>query len=235
MRRAGALGFFVTLLVGAVVWVAPWAREMRPATAAVPSPHALDAVTPVPVAPRARACMPSVGLDSRATVLQLQTVAQAPPRPRLRVTLRGAGYARAIAVPGSAGSDVVLNLGFPAPGRDRLVTVCVQNAGRTPVALAASADRTRSRSVAVVDGRVTDASPWITFYEAGPRRLPGRAGEILSRMATFRPGFVVPAGLGLLALLLLAALTAGVGAAWTMACGARPADDAPPPVEEPAS
>lgn len=219
MRRAGVASFLVLLAVGLAVWIVPWAVEDRPVSAGVPSPRALDAITEIPLAPGQQACARGVGLDERTDVVRMDLVGRETPRPPLALSVRGEGYATRVLLPASSPADTAITAPVPSPGRDVLVTVCVRNRGEDPAVLAASADRTRSRADAVIDGRSAQASPWISLAEDGTSSMVGRAGEVLSRMATFRPGFAFPPVLGLIAILVLLALPVGVGLAWAAALG----------------
>lgn len=215
MSRTGLLAFVGALVLGAAVWVVPWALEDRAGFAAVPSPRALEAIADVPVPAGERACAPDVGLDEKAVQIALEARAQPTPRPALHIEVVGAGYRSRTVLPASAPEDTVILGSITPPRRDRLVRVCVVNRGRTPLVLAASADRTQSRSDAIVDGRPVAASPWIAFGEAAPRSMLRRSADVLSRMATFRPGLVGPVVLGLLALLVVVGVPVAVAWAWS--------------------
>lgn len=214
MRRTGLLAFLGALVLGAAVWVVPWMLEDRAGFAAVPSPRALEAIADVPVQPGQRACARDVGLDEEAAYIALEARAQPTPRPALLIDVVGEGYRSRTVLPATAPVDTGIVGKLTPPRRDRLVQVCVVNRGRAPLVLAASADRTRSRSDAVVAGRPVAASPWIAFTEAGPRSMLRRSADVLSRMATFRPGIVGPVVLGLLALLLAVGVPLGIAWAW---------------------
>lgn len=220
MRRAGVVALALVLLAGALVWVLPWATEDRDPISGVPSPRALERVDGVDIAPGETACSPDLGLDSRTTQVRLQTVRRPGPRPPLELVLRGPGYTARAVSPQAASEDRSVVAVVPYPGRDVLVELCVRNLGDDATAtLAASADRTRSRSITSLEGRSTDMSVWVTFAERGERSFADRGSDVLSRMATFRPGFVVPGLLGLLAVLVAAGVPLAVGWAWWRSLG----------------
>lgn len=214
MRRAGVAALAVILLAGFVAFVVPWSGKERDALVNVPSPRALDEVTPIALEPGATACSADLGLDERATQARMQTVPGPGRRPALEATVAGDGYRARATVPETAASDAAVVFPLPSPGRDRLVELCIRNAGEEPVSLAASADRTRSRSITAVDGRPTEASAWIAFAERRPRAVRDRFSDALSRLATFRPGFVFPALLGFLAFLVVVGVPLAVAVAW---------------------
>jgi hypothetical protein len=75
------------------------------------------------------------------------------------------------------------------PGRPSRVTICLRNAGGSPVDLYGSDEpRTKTRAVTTVGGRRARANPALTFSEREPATLAGRLSATADRVATFRPG-----------------------------------------------
>jgi hypothetical protein len=223
MRRWGVLTAVACLLLGGALWVVPWLTRSRELPAAVPSPAALFTVELVNVGPGRTACSPNVALDPRGSRARLQVGTFGRPGAPLRLTLQGAGYRSASTIRGgyTDGSTVVASLRPPA--RATLVRACVENIGTRRVAMFASADRTRSRSVTSVEGRSTGKSAWLSFYEARRHSLLERAPATIERIGTFRPGIVGPWLLWPLAALVLLGIPGGAVWAWWRALGAEEA------------
>jgi hypothetical protein len=88
--------------------------------------------------------------------------------------------------------------------------VCISNDGKTPIALFASTDRTRSRSATVIDGKTVYASVWFAFYEPQWRAISERVPLTIDRMTVFRPGYATPWVLWIIAVLFLVGVPIGV-------------------------
>ena len=78
----------------------------------------------------------------------------------------------------------------PAPPGDVPVRVCFASRGAPEIGLLASSDRTRSRSIAFIDGKSTKKSIWFTFAEPAPRAILERLPATVGRMTVFRPAYV---------------------------------------------
>jgi hypothetical protein len=217
MRRIGTAVAAVALLAGLLNWTLPWLIRDRSMTAAVPSPRALFFVDRVPLGPGQVACSGNVGLDRRAETASLHVMTLGRPAPPLTLTLRGAGYSASAQIAGGYSADTDVMARVAPPPRAMLVTACVRNGGRTRVALGASSDRTRSRSITSVDGRSTGKSAWLSFGEARRHSVLARASTTMARTSTFRPGVVGPWLLWPLAVLFLFGIPAGAVWAWDRA------------------
>ena len=79
---------------------------------------------------------------------------------------------------------------IPAPPGDVPVRVCFASRGAPEIGLFASSDRTRSRSIAFIDGESTKKSIWFTFAEPAPRAILERLPATVGRITVFRPAYV---------------------------------------------
>jgi hypothetical protein len=223
MRRLGTITAVACLLVGGALWVVPWLTRSRELPAAVPSPAALFSIELVELGPGRTACSRNIALDPRGSRARLRVGTFGRPGEPLRLTLHGAAYRSASPIRGgyADGSTVVASLRPPA--RATLVRACLENRGTRRVALLASTDRTRSRSVTTVDGRNTGKSAWLSFYEARRHSMLERASATIERIAIFRPGIVGPWLLWPLAALVLVGIPAGAVWAWQRGLAAEEA------------
>jgi hypothetical protein len=214
MRRIGAAVAAVTLLAGLLNWTLPWLIRERSMTAAVPSPRALFFVDRVGLGPGQTACSGNVAVDPQAEIASMRVITLRHPAPPLTLTLRGTGYSASARIAGGySGDNDVISRVVPPP-QATIVTACVRNGGRARVALGASSDRTRSRSITIVDGRSSGKSAWLSFAEARRHSMLARASTTIARMSVFRPGVVGPWLLWPLAMLFLFGIPAGAVWAW---------------------
>jgi hypothetical protein len=214
MRRWGTITAVACLLIGGALWVVPWLTRSREMPAAVPSPAALFSIELVELGPGRTACSQNVALDPRGSRARLQVGTFGRPGEPLRLTLDGAAYRSASTIRGGYADGSVVVASLRPPAQATLVRACVENLGTRRVALLASADRTRSRSITSVEGRGTGKSAWLSFYEANRHSLLERSSPTIERMTIFRPGIVGPWLLWPLAALVLVGIPAGVVWAW---------------------
>ncbi len=239
MRRWGTATAVALLLAGAVGWALPWLTRDRDMAAGVPTPRALLATSPLRLKAGQSACAGAVAVDPHAGQARLTLGTVGETGPPLTFALAAPGYHAAGQVPAGYPDRSVQTVDIAPPPRAVLARACVRNDGSAPVLLAATADRTRSRSLATIDGRPTGASYWLAFYEREPHSVLGRLPVILQRMTVFRPGIV---GRWLLwALVFLAGLGIPLAVVWAWRRGlaeeealAEAADEQPEPAGEPA-
>lgn len=206
------------LLSGALIatallaWGVPWLTRPRADTTSTPTPPPFRTVAPIVLAPGARACESLVALspDTRAaTVLAASFEGSGPP---LRLVASAPGYrATGTVAAGYRGPGSMRAVLTPPPPRNAIGTICVRNAGRRRVPLQGTTEaRIQSRSATSVGGRVIRAKMTLLLTGARDRSLADRPGEILARIAAFKPPIVGSVSLTVLALLVLLGVPAGV-------------------------
>lgn len=201
MRRA-LMAYALGLALFAGFVAIPFLTKKRDIPAEVPSPPPLTAVDLVDVGAGARVCMKDVGVSAESRRMRVVVGTYGRPGPRLRVSIGG----RLAAVPAGFKDNSTLAVPIPPPGRGAIATVCIRNLGASKIALYAAADRSRSRVRTFVNGREVAATPTLSFAEAEPVSIAGRAGVIAGRIAVFR-GFLDHAWVvWLLAVAMLAAV-----------------------------
>lgn len=199
------------IVLALLVWGIPWLTKDRPDVTATPTPPAFNTVTPIRLAPGSRACERSVAFSAQTRALTVLADKQPGPTPPLRVTARAPGYRASAAIPGGYAGLAALTASVPAPPRSVLGEVCVENAGRRGVALQGTTEgRIQNRAVTSVDGRDTPVKMTLLLTEGVDRSLADRPGEILDRIAAYKPPFVGSVSLVILALIVLLGVPAGV-------------------------
>lgn len=199
------------ILAALVAWGIPWATKARPDTTSTPTPPPFQAIAPILVEPGARVCEDQVALstDTRvAIVLSAKFEGTGPP---LRVEALAAGYRGRGEIDGGYHGLSALSAAIPAPPRDAIGTVCVENVGERAALLQGTTEgRVQNRSTTSVDDTVIPQKMSLLLSTGESRSIADRAGGILERIAAFKPPILAPAVLGLIALLVLVAVPAGV-------------------------
>jgi len=226
MRRTAVLFGVVVLALTAVLVARPWLARERDFAASVPSPAALRAVSTVTLRPGHPVCFSSVAIEQHSSQVRLVVAAGSRPGPPLIVALRGPGYRADVPIAAGYVNEQVVAVPVVPPARPVPVRVCVSNLGDRAVALLASDARTRSRSLAVVDGKTVSRSVWFGFYEATPQTIPDRLSAIVARMTVFRPGYVTQGVLW--ALIVLMVFGVPFGAVWAFGRALEEDDRAQP-------
>jgi hypothetical protein len=209
MARAAVWSALVVLALGALFVVRPFVAAQRDTPAEIPSPAGLAGAEVVPLAKGAPACFEHAVIEPHSEQARFKVYSPEGPAGPLRVTLRGGGYDYTAEVPPGTPDNTQVAVPVPAPPTDIPLRVCIENRGARDIGVFASADRTRSRSTAIVRGHDTERSIWFAFYEPRSRAITERIPVTLERMTAFRPGYV---GRGLLWVLLVL-FVAGVPAA----------------------
>jgi hypothetical protein len=230
MRRAAVAAAVLVILAGVLAGLLPALTRDRDYPAEIPSPPALRETSLVDLPAGARACWPYAVVEHHAGEARFKVTTRGRPGAPLVLGLTGDGYRARVAVPAGYPDNSELHVAVPRPARDAEVVTCLRNAGRRAVALYASRDRTRSRSLASVDGRPTGASVWFSLYEPRPVSLLDRLGATMPRMSAFRAGVVGPWLLWPLALLFVLGVPAGT--VWAYARALRDDDLALEPAGE---
>jgi hypothetical protein len=136
-----------------------------------------------------------------------------PDVPRLRVTVRAAGWSASALSPAGkgpgSGADGLYDTPIPAPPRSLLATVCVRSAQARPAILAGSEEEAvRSRSPTLVAGRAIRPRMALELLSGPPRSPASHLREVLERAASFHPPVVGWVSLALLALVVGAGVPA---------------------------
>jgi hypothetical protein len=204
---------FATLIV-------PWLTRDRQIISSTPTSLPLAVVNDLRVGHDSVLCVAGIGLDSDAQGLRfiVHQLGKSTVTPPLRVDIQAPGYRSVSTLASGYAFDDAVLVPIKAPaGELDGVKVCLRNEGHS-VALLATAQRgERSNAIVTLDGRASFAQPWLTFVERRPASILARHGEILDRVATFRPFPAVPLLLGLLGLLVLLGVPAAVVAALALA------------------
>jgi hypothetical protein len=217
-----AAGVIVLLVVAVVVW-RPFATKSRVYTTTVAQAPSKFAVQLLPLKPGQRSCLDAIALDRRSAVARFQVGTYAKPGVPLEFQVAAPGYRVSKQIPASAYTDSqIIQVGFPAPGRDVEATACLVNRGRRQVAMYASTGGEISASQDTIGGKPADLNWWLAFYETKPTSIADRAPTIASRMSVFRPGFVGPWLIWPLALLVLLGVPAAVLAVYGRALSDEP-------------
>jgi hypothetical protein len=219
MRRPAAstiavLAALAMLLVVGALRMAPWATERRQLLSSVPGPAPVTQITPLRLAPGARACTAEVALDRHSGVARLIAAPGVGHGPPLTVTVRAGSWRAAGRVAAGYRENAYLDAPFAPPPGDRLATVCVRNAGRRPVALVSSAETpTQTRQITRI-GTTQQPDLTLSILEPGRRSLLDAAPRILARAAAYKAGFLRGWMVALLALATV--LLVPAGAIWAL-------------------
>ena len=180
----------VVLVAGAAVFAVPWWTRDRVLPASIPSPNALFAVAYVGVRPSQEACFDNAAIDSHSDIATVRVATGGQPGPPLRLRAGGEGWSQTVDVPGGYADGATLSIPLRPPDRSVLARVCLADRGQVPARFYASADRTRSRSIAEVGGRPQGKSIWFALYERKPASLLSRLGVTAGHIEAFRPGVI---------------------------------------------
>jgi len=187
-RRDWALtvaGAAVVLVVLLFTLVLPYLDQSREIATEVPQPAPLFSVSLVELLPGKQGCADEIGLLPGHQLAQMRLGTYGKPASPLLVTLVAPGFRENVAVAPRYVDNGLLAVPFDGPSRVLEGSFCVTNLGRYPVALYASADRTKSRSTTIVAGGLWPSNFDLTFYTAHPESLLERAGPIIRRLRLF--------------------------------------------------
>ncbi len=196
-RALTVVGAVVLLVILLVTLILPYLDQHRRIATEVPQPAPLFATSLVELLHSQRGCADEIGLLPGRQVAEMRIGTFGKPASPLLVTLIAPGYREAVSVAPSYVDNSLLEIPFSGPAKALDGSVCVTNEGRHPVALYASADRTKSRSTTTVAGRLWPSNFDLSFYAAHEESLLDQAGTIMRRLRLFH----AHVGLGLLWLL----------------------------------
>jgi hypothetical protein len=193
-------GAVVVLAVLLATLIMPYLDERRRIATEIPQPAPLFAVSLVELAANQQACADEIGLLPGRQVAEMRVGTYGKRATPLLFTLAAAGYRERIPVPPTYADNALLDVSVSGPAKVLEGTACVTNRGHYPIALYASADRTKSRSSTTVNGRPWPANLDLAFYAARTHSLLDQARAIIRRLRIFH------AHVGVVALWLLAIL-----------------------------
>jgi hypothetical protein len=182
------------------------ATNRRDDVTAVATPPPEFKATPVELKPGQELCEDDVALDTTSQVIRFYSGSPTPDVPRLRLTVKGDGYAADALSPetgqAGGGADGIYDTRIPRPDRSTIATVCVRSASDDQAAILAGSEEERihSRSQATVDGEPIEPRVALVVLAGGPRSPLSQAQTVLERAATFQPA---PIGWVLLGLMLV--------------------------------
>ncbi|HEY8584411.1 MAG TPA: hypothetical protein VIL49_15745 [Capillimicrobium sp.] len=228
MPRAALLGAAIVLLLGALFVVRPFVAAPRDYAASVPSPASLRETSTVPLAPGEPVCFDKAAIETHSEEVRFNVSSPGAPAPAIEVRIAGESTYRfkATVPPGTLDTQQV-RLPIPAALAPEEVRVCLRNLGDEPIGLYASADRTRSRSQAQVDGETLGQSVWFAFHENVGKTVLERLPSTVERVTVFRAWWVSERVVWLL--LALFALGVPAGVVWAYLRGLREDESAEPP------
>jgi hypothetical protein len=190
MRRWAIVGAVVVFVLGLVLVVRPFVSRQRDMPAEIVSPAALQSTATVPLRKGKPVCFSDAVAERHSEFVRFQVSVPKGVAPPLRVTIDGPGYNATAQIPAGLLDTQTAQAPIPAPPADVPVRVCIASQGDPAIGLFASNDRTRSRSIAFVDGKSTNTSVWFAFYEPRWRAISERVPLTIDRMTVFRPAWL---------------------------------------------
>jgi hypothetical protein len=203
MRRWAIIGAVVVFVLGALFVVRPFVSAQRDMPAEIVSPASLNVTATIPLKPGHPICFDHAVAERHSEFVRFRVSSPDGPAPQMTVTIDGPTYAAKATIPAGLLDTQTAQAPIPAPPTDEPVRVCISNDGKTPTALFASTDRAQSRSLATIDGKLQAGSVWFAFYEPRWRAISERVPLTIDRMTVFRPGWVHPWLLWIIAILFL--------------------------------
>jgi hypothetical protein len=219
------------MLAGALGWMLPHLRAVRPVRAGVPAPPPLFMVSELSLPPHGQACMQEVTVQPNSGLAEFNLRpthpgSGGPGGPPVRLVLTARGYRASAYVPGGyPGGAASVDI-LPGPPRQAvLASACFSNLGRESVNLESSTEaRTISRSSTTVDGKRVAGDIVLAFFGTERRSLLKQLGEAFSHASNLTEG-LIPVWL----IWVIAILTAiGVPAGMALAMYAALREQAPP-------
>ncbi len=197
-RALTLAGAGIVLIVLLVTLVIPYLDQQRRIATEVPQPPPLKSVSLVEIPGAQQACMDEIGLLPGRQVAEMRIGTYGRASSPLVFALTAPGYVQTVSVPATSYvNNGLLDLAFTGPAKVLEGSVCVTNQGRTPIALYAAAENSKSRSTTTVHERLWPANFDLAFYAARRQSLLDQAATIMRRLRLFH----AHVGLGLLWLL----------------------------------
>lgn len=201
----------VLMLAAALAWGIPWLTKSRPDRTSTPTPPPFSAITPILLEPGQRACENLVALSTDTRQITVLSAKFSGTGPRLRVEVTAPGWQATGRIAGGYEGLQPLTASIPAPPRNAIGGVCVTNAGAKAVELQGTTEgRIQNRSATSVDDTVIPQKMTLLLSAQRDRSIADRPGEILARIAAFKPPIVGSVSLTILLIVVLLAVPAGV-------------------------
>jgi hypothetical protein len=224
-RTFAALGVGLGLLIACLAWFVPYLTREREAVSGVPVPPPFFVQEQVNLKPSSEACLSEVAVDTDADFAEFTVLTGKRPGARLAVAFEGQGYRETATVPAGYRPPTVVRAPLDPPDRSVIGTLCIRNTGNRRVALLGTSDpRTVvARPTTQVDGEEIVADVSVRFLAADSGSVLERLSEMMTRVASFKPGlFGVPALLWLL--LVLVAVGIPIAASYALLSSFRASD-----------
>jgi hypothetical protein len=224
-RALAGLGAGLGLLIACIAWFLPYLTRERENVSGVPVPRPLFVQDEVELRPGSEACLSDVAFDTDAETIELTALRGKAPGARLAIVAEGPGYRETAAVPGGYTPTAVLRAEMDPPERSVIGTLCIANRGpRTVALLGTSETRTVvARATTRLDGVEVPPDITVRFLSTDRGSVLERAGELVDRVAAFKPGvFGAPPVLWLL--LLLVAVGVPAAAVYSIVSSFRDSD-----------
>jgi hypothetical protein len=208
------------ILVGALVWFAPFVSHSREPISSTGASPPFANVTPVRLPASSVLCMTDVTIDTDARIAQFTVIPGASPAPPVRVSADGY-HSPEVEVPGGQRNAGPQTASIRPPAHPVIGELCVRNAGRVAISLVGTMeDRTSGREQAVIDGARIKPDVQLTLLARGHRTVLQEVPAVMRHMAAFKGSFVSPALLWILLLLVVLGVPALVVGA--VAASGRP-------------
>jgi hypothetical protein len=189
-RTLAGLGAGLGLLIALFVWFLPYLTRERENVAGVPVPPPLIAQTPVRMEPGSEACLSDVAFDTEAELVELTALTAPRPRPPMEIVAEAPGYHETATAPGGNEALTALYARIAPPKRSVVGTLCIRNRGKRRIDLLGTTDpRTAvGRPVTSIDGEEVAADITVRLLSTHPGSVFERLGQLVDRVAAFKPG-----------------------------------------------
>jgi hypothetical protein len=224
-RTWAGVGAGLGLLIACVAWFVPYLTRERENVAGVPVPPPFVAQVPVRMDPGSEACLSDVAFDTDAELVELVALTAPRPRPPMEIVARGPGYRQTATVPGGHEPLTALYAQIDPPERSVVGTLCIRNRGERRIALLGTTDpRTAvGRPITRIDGEEVAPDITVRLLSTDPGSVRERLGQLVDRVAAFKPGlFGAPAFLWIV--VLLAAIGVPAAAVYSLLSSFRDSD-----------
>jgi hypothetical protein len=224
-RTLAGLGAGLGLLIAFFAWFLPYLTRDRENVAGVPVPPPFLAQTPVRMDPGSETCLSDVAFGTDAELVELSALTVPRPRPPLGIVVEAPGYRETATAPGGYEPLTTVYARIDPPKRSVVGTLCIRNRGKRRIDLLGTADpRTGvGRPVTRIDGEEIPADVTVRLISTHPGSVLERLGQLVDRVAAFKPGlFGAPVFLWIV--LLLTAIVVPTAAVYSILSSYRNSD-----------